>query len=181
MYISGVAVADIEFDLPGHVSKAEKSWKVIAGVLQQILGYNVELRINLAGNASNKYTKLKKTSLNLFSCSRRVQLRPHFCAECGSSASEYSSYTPTTFLTRDRHVQTCSLDCGSQILHTCCHGNEMVSSIRNSDGNALSIGVRTPYKSLAGSMDRENVLAADSSITNGVTESVYMKPECRAR
>ncbi|KAH6819955.1 AAA-type ATPase family protein [Perilla frutescens var. hirtella] len=182
--IQGVAVADLEFDHPDHVSRAEKSWKVIAGVLQRILGYNVELRINLASNASNKHAKLKKPSFNLFSCSRRVHLRSHFCAECGSSASEYSSYTPTAFQTRDRYVQTCSSDCGSQILHTCCHGNEMVSSIRNSDGNALSIGTKTPYKSLPDSMDRESAFAADSlsnGVTNEITNSVCFKPENRSR
>lgn len=174
-------MAELEFDHPDYVSKAEKSWKVIAGALQHMLGYNVELRINLANNASNKYEKFKKTSFSLLSCSRRVHLRSHFCAECGSNASEYSCYTPTTLITRDRYVETCSSDCGSQILHTCCHGKEMVTSIRNSDGNALSIGVRTPNRS---SMERKNQLGADplnNEINNVFLNSVDVKPESRSR
>ncbi|KAG6408840.1 hypothetical protein SASPL_131865 [Salvia splendens] len=174
--ISGVAVADLEFDHPDHVSRAEKSWKVIAGVLQRILGYNVELRINLANSAS----KLKKPTLNLFSCSRRVHLQSHFCAECGSSASEYSIHTPTAFLTRDRYLQTRSLDREPQILHTCCHGSEVVSSIRNSDGNALSIGIRTPHKSVVDSMGREVPPDADT-FCNGIENLAYIKRETRSR
>ncbi|XP_047977119.1 protein STICHEL-like 2 [Salvia hispanica] len=174
--IQGVAVADLEFDHPDHVSRAEKSWKVIAGVLQRILGYNVELRINLANSAS----KLKKPSLNLFSCSRRVYLQSHFCAECGSSASEYSIHTPTAFLTRDRYLQTRSLDREPQILHTCCHGNEVVSSIRNSDGNALSIGIKTPQKSVVDSMDRE-VPPGSDTFCNGIENLAYIKRESRSR
>ncbi|KAI3464176.1 hypothetical protein Pfo_020839 [Paulownia fortunei] len=180
----GVAVAELEFDHPDYVSKAEKSWKVIAGALQHMLGYNVELRINLANNASNRYGKFKKPSFSLFSCSRRVHLRSQFCAECGSNASEYSGYTPTTIITRDRYVETCSSDCGSQILHTCCHGKETVTSIRNSDGNALSIGVRTPYRPLPDSMERKNQLGADplnNKINNGCPDSVDVKPESRYR
>ncbi|XP_042006675.1 protein STICHEL-like 2 [Salvia splendens] len=174
--IQGVAVADLEFDHPDHVSRAEKSWKVIAGVLQRILGYNVELRINLANSAS----KLKKPTLNLFSCSRRVHLQSHFCAECGSSASEYSIHTPTAFLTRDRYLQTRSLDREPQILHTCCHGSEVVSSIRNSDGNALSIGIRTPHKSVVDSMGREVPPDADT-FCNGIENLAYIKRETRSR
>lgn len=156
LLISGVAVADLEFDHPDHVSRAEKSWKVIAGVLQRILGYNIELRINLANNASYKHSKLKTSSRNLFSCSRRVHLQSHFCAECGSSASEYS---------------------------TVCHGNEAVSSIRNSDGNALSIGTRTPHKSLLNSMERETVSGAES-LSNRIANLnnfVYIEPGSRLR
>ncbi|KAL0284545.1 UNVERIFIED_CONTAM: protein STICHEL-like 2 [Sesamum calycinum] len=71
----GIAVAELEFDHPDYVSKAEKSWKMIAGALQHMLGHNVELRINLACNASNKDVKFKKPYFSLFSCSRRVHLR----------------------------------------------------------------------------------------------------------
>ncbi|XP_057812504.1 protein STICHEL-like 2 [Salvia miltiorrhiza] len=154
--IQGVAMADLEFDHPDHVSRAEKSWKVIAGVLQRVLGYNVELRINLASNAS----KLRKPSLNLFGCSSRV----HLCAECGSSASEYSA---RGFPAGDGYVQTCSLDCEPCALHACCHGNEVVSSIRSSDGNALSVGIRTPHKSLLDGVDGGN-----PSSSNGVVDGI---------
>lgn len=157
LLISGVAVADLEFDHPDDVSRAEKSWKVIASLLQRILGYNVELRINLANNAPYKQSKLKTSSLNLFSCSRRVHLQSQLCVECGSSVSDYS---------------------------TVCHGNEAVSSIRNSDGNALSIGIRTPRTSFLDSMDRENVAGAES-LSNGITNRVEypqcIEPESRSR
>ncbi|KAK6123605.1 hypothetical protein DH2020_042658 [Rehmannia glutinosa] len=85
---NGTSVAELEFDRPDYVSKAEKSWKVIAGALQHILGYNVELRINLANNDA----KLKKSYFSLFNCSRRVHLRSQFSAE--SNASENYDSTP---------------------------------------------------------------------------------------
>lgn len=132
----------LEFDHPDHASKAEKSWKEIAGALQRILGYNVELRITLAHDDSNK--KLKKPCLSLFNCSRRVHLRSQLSAESGSNASEISSSTPTTVRTRDKYVETCSSECGSRISCTCCHGKELFKTIRSSDGNALSIEAGAP-------------------------------------
>ncbi|KAL8498421.1 hypothetical protein ACS0TY_021664 [Phlomoides rotata] len=180
--IQGVAVAELVFDHSNHMSKAAKSRKDIAAALQLVLDHNVELRFNLSNNGSNRYTKFKKPSFSLFSCSRRGM---NFCAECGSNVSEYSSYTPTTFSTRDRFVEMCpSSDCGSQIVHACCHAREMITSIQNSDGNALSIGVRTPHRSLPESMERENPLEVDpfnKKLNNEVSNSLEFKPERQPR
>ncbi|KAG8378681.1 hypothetical protein BUALT_Bualt07G0010600 [Buddleja alternifolia] len=148
----GIAVAELVFDRPDHVSKAEKSWKVIASVLQQTLSYNVELRINLSHNASNKHDKFKKPSFSLFNCSRRVHLKSQFSAECGS---ENSGATPTTIITSDKYVETCSSECGSHAAHMCCHGKELFKTIRNNDGNALSTSVGTPNGLLQDSNARE--------------------------
>ncbi|KAK6148235.1 hypothetical protein DH2020_019147 [Rehmannia glutinosa] len=167
---NGTSVAELEFDRPDYVSKAEKSWKVIAGALQHILGYNVELRINLANNDA----KLKKSYFSLFNCSRRVHLRSQFSAE--SNASENYDSTPTTIVTRDKYVETCSPECGSQILHTCCHGKEIFKTIRSKDGNALSIGMSTP------SMARENQSGAylwNERNNKGCPNSNAFEPESK--
>lgn len=135
-------MAEVEFDHQDYASKAEKSWKEIAGALQRILGYNVELRINLD---TNKNGKLKKPCLNLFNCSKRVLFRSQFSAE---SASENSDSTPTTMRTRDKYVETCFSDCGSRISCSCCHKKEAFKTIRSSEGNALSIEENAPNGSL---------------------------------
>ncbi|KAL4193480.1 hypothetical protein AMTRI_Chr06g199620 [Amborella trichopoda] len=44
---NGLAVAELQFCHPDHVSRAEKSWKSIANSLQNVLGCNVEIRINM--------------------------------------------------------------------------------------------------------------------------------------
>lgn len=129
-------MTQLEFDHPDYASKAEKSWKEIAGALQRILGYNVELRINLAHDESKK--KLKKPCLSLFNCSRRS------AAESGMNASEKSDSTPTTVRRRDKYVETCSSECGSRVSCACCHGKELFKTIRSSDGNALSIEANAP-------------------------------------
>lgn len=142
---SGIVVAELEFDHPDSVSKAEKSWKVIAAALQHTFGYNVELRINLMNNVRINYAKLKKPSFRLFSCSRRLNFRLQYCSECRSNASESSSYS---VMTGDRSVETCTTDCASQDLHPFCCTKETVTTIRHSDGNALSIRATPPCRSL---------------------------------
>eukprot|EP01018_Ginkgo_biloba_P023966 Gb_40211 [translate_table: standard] len=44
---AGLAIAQLEFWHPDHISRAERSWKSIANSLQHVLGCNVEVRINL--------------------------------------------------------------------------------------------------------------------------------------
>ncbi|CAI9753993.1 unnamed protein product [Fraxinus pennsylvanica] len=148
----GVAVAGLEFNNLDHVHKAERSWKLIATALQRVLGCNVELRINLACNASGKSGKFKKPSLSLFSCLRRVRLRLQFLSECRNDSSENSNFIPKTVITRDKYVETCSFECGSQMSEARCHGKEVVKTIRDQDGNALSIGVNTPHRSFTDEM-----------------------------
>ncbi|KAK4428148.1 protein STICHEL-like 2 [Sesamum alatum] len=176
----GIAVAELEFDRPDYVSKAEKSWKMIAGALQHMLGHNVELRINLACNASNNDVKFKKPYFSLFSCSRRVHLRSQFSAESTSNASETSDSTPTAVITRDKYVETCSSDCTSQVSHTCCHGKELFRTIRSNNGNALSIGVSTRNDFLQDSTARRDLSGAyplTEQINKGCPNSVSFKPE----
>ncbi|GER38469.1 replication factor C / DNA polymerase IIIgamma-tau subunit [Striga asiatica] len=154
--VHGTTVAELEFNHPDYVSKAEKSWKVIASALQLVLGYNVELRINLANNETNKHsTKSKGPYFGLFNCSRKVHLKNKkspSSEECKSSSnnnnntSENSDPTNTN-LTRDKYVETCSSEYESRAANPCCHGKELFKTIRGKDGNALSIGmISTPRK-----------------------------------
>ncbi|CAA2939591.1 STICHEL-like 2 isoform X1 [Olea europaea subsp. europaea] len=152
----GLAVAGLEFHHRDHVHKAERSWKLIASALQCVLGCNVELRINLACNAFGKKDKFKRPCLSLFGCSRRMHLRSQLSSECGNDTSENFDFIPKTGITRDKSVETCSLDCGSQLSEACCHGKEVVKTIRNQDGNALSIGVSTPNRSFTDDMGKTN-------------------------
>ncbi|GFP88456.1 protein stichel-like 2 [Phtheirospermum japonicum] len=169
---AGTAVAELEFDRPDYVTKAEKSWKVIAGALQHMLGYNVELRINLANNETNKHEKFKNRYFSLFNCSRRVHLKSHFSAECKSNASGTSDSTPTT-LTKDKYVETCTSECGSHIAHTCCHSKELFKTIRSKDGNALCVGLSTP------SMARDDKSGAhiwNEQVNKDGPNSIHLKP-----
>ncbi|PRQ20805.1 putative DNA-directed DNA polymerase [Rosa chinensis] len=85
----GLAIAELEFCHPDYVSKAEKSWKIIASALQSLFGCNVEIRINLVRATESKYANVKKPSFRLFSCSRRMQQKsPSFCER--GSGSDYS-------------------------------------------------------------------------------------------
>ncbi|KAL6583703.1 hypothetical protein OROMI_002992 [Orobanche minor] len=173
---AGTAIAELEFDRTNSVAKAEKSWKVIAGALQRMLGHNVELRINLAHKDRNEHPKLMKVPyFSLFNCSRRVHL--NFLSECKSNALGNSQSTPTTQL-RDKYVETCSSECGSQIPHACCRGKELFKSIRSKDGNALGIGVNKP--SMKGD-DGSGVKMWDERFNNANPNSVDFKPESKCR
>ncbi|KAG6401976.1 hypothetical protein SASPL_138844 [Salvia splendens] len=131
-----IAVAELEFDHPDHASRAEKSWKEIAGVLQHILGYNVELRINLSRDGSSRKGKAKKPCLSLLNCSHRVLFR---VKKSGGNGS-----TPTTVRMRDRCVERCSSECSSQVSCSFCRKKEVVKTIRSSEGNTLSIEAGAP-------------------------------------
>ncbi|KAG9135151.1 hypothetical protein Leryth_023315 [Lithospermum erythrorhizon] len=131
----GIAVADLAFNHPKYVSKAEKSWKLIASALQSSLGCNVEIRIKLVNFTSSKAcTEKKKPYFNLFRCSRRKNHKSDSATEC-DSRSHYSDITFKGATIMD------SSDHGSQISHTCSNGKTSVKIIRSSDGNGLSIGV----------------------------------------
>ncbi|XP_051123191.1 protein STICHEL-like 2 [Andrographis paniculata] len=132
----GTAVVDLEFDRLEYVSKAEKSWKTIAGALQCMLGYNVELRINLAANKPKGFKKAPYL-IRLFNCSRRVNLRQNLSAECGSNAWENSDANATP-ATRDKPIEMCSSECVSS------GTKDLFKTIRSNEGNALSIGASTP-------------------------------------
>ncbi|XP_073284536.1 protein STICHEL-like 2 isoform X1 [Primulina huaijiensis] len=181
----GIAVAELEFTNPKYVRKTEKSWKMIASALQHLLGYNVELRINLANNAANKHVMFKKPSFSFFSCSRRVHLRSQFLAENGSNPWESFDLTPI-IRPSNKSVEMCSHECESRISFTRCHREEMVKTIRNTDGNTLSIGVDTPrpQRALPRSTERKNRMGAvpvNKEINSGCLDSMILKPDILLR
>ncbi|CAL9766341.1 unnamed protein product [Musa acuminata subsp. burmannicoides] len=69
----GVAVAEVEFYRPDHVSRAAKSQELIACALQHVLGCNVEIRIKFVPKPVRKVAKPKKSPFSLLSCSGRKQ------------------------------------------------------------------------------------------------------------
>ncbi|KAL3512642.1 hypothetical protein ACH5RR_025359 [Cinchona calisaya] len=144
----GLAVAELGFYHPKYVSKAEKQWKVIAGALQHALGHNVEIRINLVNYTEKDHAKVKKKSFSFFGCSRRLHHRSQSSTECGSDPSDTSDLTSTKTLTRDKYVETGSSESGTQNSHAGYLGKEVVRTIRNTDGNTLSIGLTTPNHQL---------------------------------
>lgn len=115
----GLAIAELEFSHPNHVSRAEKSWKLIASCLQLVLGCNVEIRINLTSRAPSSTFAKVKASFSIFSCSRRTQQRSHSTIEQGSDdeISDHTSEKP------------------------------MVRALRNSEGNVLSTGTTSSRRS----------------------------------
>ncbi|CAL9177518.1 unnamed protein product [Musa hybrid cultivar] len=66
----GLAIAELEFCHPDHVSRAEKSWELIIGSLQTVLGCKVDIKISLV--PINRTAK-KKSSISLFCCTGRKQ------------------------------------------------------------------------------------------------------------
>ncbi|XP_030542225.1 protein STICHEL-like 2 [Rhodamnia argentea] len=136
----GCAMANLDFSHPDYVTRAEKSWKLIASSLQSILGCNVEIRINYVPCAAeSKRAKVKRPSFSLFSCSRRMLQKTRSIVEQGSD-SDYSDYTFEQYTTMAKANLACPSDCRSQMLHTCDHRVGAVSTIRNADGNILSVG-----------------------------------------
>lgn len=144
----GLAVAELEFRHPGYVSRAEKSWKLIASSLQSILGSNVEIRINLAPCAStSKGARVCKQLLSFFSytCCRKQRSKSNTEHR---TDSQFSDYTFEKSMIRDRPLITCSPYCGCQISHNCYDRMEMVNALRNSEGNVLSIGTSSSRRSI---------------------------------
>ncbi|KAK6920596.1 hypothetical protein RJ641_014274 [Dillenia turbinata] len=138
----GSAVAELEFCNSESVSRAEKSWKLIASSLQSVLGCNVEIRINLAsGSNASKNIKVKKKSFSLFSCSRRIQREIQASTEHGSGHSDCTDLTSQRAIVKEKPNETCLSDCSSQFSHVCCHRTEAAQTIRNNEGNALSTGI----------------------------------------
>lgn len=108
----------MEFRHRRHVYKAEKSWKLIASSLQCILGCNVELRItHVPRTSDSKCAKLKRSSFSIFSCSRRTQQK-RLSSNEQKSESDYADYTKS------------------------CHGTDVVTTLRSSEGNLLRSGER---------------------------------------
>ncbi|XP_027358807.1 protein STICHEL-like 2 [Abrus precatorius] len=125
-----LAIAELEFHHRHHVSKAEKSWKLIARSLQFILGCNIELRITYIPCASDsKYAKLKRASFSIFSCSRKIRRRKSSSFNEQGSESDYADCTSQNPMMKDK---TTSSDCGVDV----------VTTLRSCEGNLLSSGER---------------------------------------
>nr|DAD34374.1 TPA_asm: hypothetical protein HUJ06_005014 [Nelumbo nucifera] len=137
----GLAIAEVEFYHQDHISRAEKSWKLIANSLQLILGCNVEIRINLVTGASGtKNTKSKIPSFCLLSCSGRRRDTSNSTTEDGNDQLDNSASTSGRVIKREKVIETCSSDCGSQFSPICSHHKAATATIRNREGNALSTG-----------------------------------------
>ncbi|RDX78397.1 Protein STICHEL-like 2, partial [Mucuna pruriens] len=125
-----LAIAELEFHHRHHVSKAEKSWKVIASSLQFILGCNVELRITYTPcDSDSKYAKLR-SSFSIFSCSRRIRQHKSLSSNEQGSESDYADHTSENPMMKDR---TSTSDCGMDVV---------VTTLRSCEGNLLSTGER---------------------------------------
>ncbi|BFG32405.1 hypothetical protein CerSpe_186790 [Prunus speciosa] len=159
----GLAIAELEFCHPDYVSKAEKSWKIIASSLQSMFGCNVEVRINLVPCASDsKYAKVKKLSFRLFSCSRRIQQKSQSSTGRGSD-SDYSEYTSEKSILSNRPILPCSSDCAYQMPHNCRDRMVVVSTLRNSEGNILSTRTASSRRSFEDDTSKAPGLMVDSS------------------
>ncbi|KAM1080631.1 hypothetical protein ACFX1X_015520 [Malus domestica] len=163
----GLAIAELEFCHPDYISKAEKSWKVIANSLQSICGCNVEIRINLVPCASDsKCAKVKKSSFTLFSCSRRMQQKSQLSTEHGTE-SDYSEHTSEKPMLSDRPTLPCSSECSYQVPHNCSDKMVVVSTLRNSEGNILSTRTASSRRSFEDSASEAPGLVVDSSKDDG--------------
>ncbi|GAB2240858.1 hypothetical protein Droror1_Dr00021376 [Drosera rotundifolia] len=168
-----VAVAELEFSRPNDVTKAEKSWKVIASLLQSVLGCNIEIRINLSPNAPlTNLAKVRRFSSRFFSCSCRMHHGSNSLTENGSNNSGISNFTSNEAVTGDKPMDTSSSGCLSQFSREGNLKNEAVSTIRNSDGNALSTGATTPHRSSRDCLFSDSGFGVDSSMEDGSIEKL---------
>ncbi|XAR67956.1 DNA-directed DNA polymerase [Bertholletia excelsa] len=145
----GMALVELEFDHPEHINKAEMSWKLIANVLQSILGCNVEIRIKLEQCASTiKYPKMKKPPFILFSCSRHMHHESQSSSEYGSDQSKNYDFTSGKAIMGNKYIETSSFNSGSQFSCNCCLRKASTSTMRNDEGNALTIEMKMPHRLL---------------------------------
>ncbi|KAG7951935.1 hypothetical protein I3843_12G033600 [Carya illinoinensis] len=174
----GLAVAELEFQHPDHASKAEKSWKQIASSLQSILGCNVEIRINLANCVPNpKCPKVSKPSFCLFCCSSRMQWKPHSSIDHGSD-SDLSEYTSKKAIIKDRPNLTSTSNGGCQMPQCSDHRAEAVRTLRNSEGNVLSIGMASSLRSSENDMPKMHMLGVEPLTEEGGGQDLSIhKPE----
>jgi hypothetical protein len=70
---SELAIAEVGFGHPDHLSRAEKMQSLIECSLQHVLGCNVEIRFKLVPCPVRKDARLKRHSFSFLSCSGRKQ------------------------------------------------------------------------------------------------------------
>ncbi|XP_054805354.1 protein STICHEL-like 2 isoform X2 [Prosopis cineraria] len=161
----GLAIAELDFQHRNYVCRAEKAWKLIASSLQLILGCNIELRINhVPCTSHSKYAKLKRSSFSFFSCSRRIHRKALSDNEQGSEPG-HTDHTSQKAMMKDRTL-TCTSDCGSQMQQPeTYHGMEVVTALRDGEGNLLS-----SRKSLLNSSCQETSRTSSSGVDSSKEE-----------
>ncbi|EPS73255.1 hypothetical protein M569_01504, partial [Genlisea aurea] len=171
---AGIAMAELEFDQSGHITRAEKSWKIIAGSIQHVLGYNVELRINLACNSSfsRNGKPTKKLNFSLFDCSKRASnLRSRFSADKGSNYSDITD-APRRIPTRDKYVET------GRSQEACCNGKGLLNVIRCKEGNALTVGTTNGVNGSSSSEERISFPNGDHKSSTAECRHSFLKFHC---
>ncbi|KAJ4961802.1 hypothetical protein NE237_021712 [Protea cynaroides] len=138
----GLAIAEVEFYHPDHVSRAEKSWKPIASSFQHVLGCNVEIRVNLVPCPATKAAKVKKQSFSLLSCSCGMQHKPCSTLEDGDIQLDDSDFTSGKERKGEKSVDTCS-DSQSQYSIICSRIKQAANTSRNSEVISQSTGINT--------------------------------------
>ncbi|CAO2035510.1 unnamed protein product [Urochloa humidicola] len=68
-----LAIAEVGFGHPDHLSRAEKMQSLIECALQHVLGCNVEIRFKLVSCPVRKDARLKRQSFSFLNCSGRKQ------------------------------------------------------------------------------------------------------------
>nr|CAB3487421.1 unnamed protein product [Digitaria exilis] len=68
-----LAIAEVGFGQPDHLSRAEKMQSLIECSLQHVLGCNVEIRFKLVACPVRKDARLKRQSFSFLNCSGRKQ------------------------------------------------------------------------------------------------------------
>ncbi|XP_010555521.1 PREDICTED: protein STICHEL-like 2 [Tarenaya hassleriana] len=134
----GMAIAELEFYTPRHVSRVERSWKAIADSFQSVLGRNVEISVNLvvSGGSLPKNAKAGNLLFRFFSCSRRIMQKSSLSTR---SDSEHSDSASEKLTVPDARTSTFS---------TCFEAEKIgktVNALRSSEGNVLSFG-RTEFR-----------------------------------
>lgn len=163
--ISGLAVAELQFQHPDSASKAGKSWRQMQ--VQSVLGCNVEIRINITHCAfHSKHRKVRKPSFSLFNCSLRMQQKSHSSTEYGSD-SDLSEDTSEKAMIRDRPNLN-STSSGDSQKHYKYHDRaEVMSTLRKNEGNVLRNRTALTHRSLENDMPKMPMLGVKSSTEEG--------------
>ncbi|KAK1270518.1 hypothetical protein QJS04_geneDACA004221 [Acorus gramineus] len=135
IYINqGLAIAEIEFCHPDHVSRAEKSWKLIASALQHVLGCNVEIRIHLSSASSIKNVKVNN-SCSFWNCVGRQRTKSSSSTTDGFDVTSTACFSESA-LKQQPCGEVPQSDHGSRF-SPYVQPSEAVT-IRSIEGNALS-------------------------------------------
>ncbi|EHA8590535.1 protein STICHEL-like 2 [Cocos nucifera] len=163
----GLAIAEVEFCHPDHVSRAEKSQNLIANLLQHVLGCNVDIRVKLIPASMRRDAKWKKLSFSLLSCSGRK--KENSDSAVSEDENETSAGRETSFkVYLSHHGQQLppsiqQFDCKS--LHD-FHDTKAVT-IRNAEGNAQSIETMASDRSVLDDLPTRCKLESDFSTEVG--------------